>query len=89
MLNGAQGVTGALAEIIQQAGALSDIARNALSPLARPAKNGSSPNGNGHAGPKPVATATGAPGIARRRPSPASSPSADHPTHDAEPSGEQ
>ena len=89
VLNGAQGVTSALAEVIQQAGALSDIARNALSPLARPSANGSSPNGNGHAGPKPLAAATGAPGIARRRPAPASSPSADHAKPDAEPSGEQ
>ena len=89
VLNGAEGVTGALAEIIQQAGALSGMARNAPSPLARPSTNGSSPNGNGHAGPKPVAAATGAPGIARRRPASASSPSADHPKLDAEPSGEQ
>src|SRR4051812_29710319 len=57
VLNGAQGVTSALAEVIQQAGALSDIARRALSPLARPSTtstNGSNgSNGanasNGHA----------------------------------------
>jgi hypothetical protein len=32
VLNGAQGVTGALAEIIQQAGALTGMARNSLLP---------------------------------------------------------
>jgi len=44
VLNGAEGVTGALAQIIQQAGALSGIAREALMP--KPAAMSSS---NGHA----------------------------------------
>jgi hypothetical protein len=34
VLNGAEGVTGALAQIIQQAGALSSMAREALTPKA-------------------------------------------------------
>ena len=42
VLNGAEGVTGALAQIIQQAGALSGMAREALTPKA------GSLNGNGH-----------------------------------------
>jgi flotillin len=82
VLNGAQGVTSALAEVIQQAGALSDIARKALSPLARPSSNGSSPNGNGHAGPKPVAAVA----PARRRPAPVDEPSEGTTHPDTEPS---
>jgi uncharacterized membrane protein YqiK len=46
VLNGAQGVTAALAEVIQQAGALSNIARDALSPLARPSQAPGSANGH-------------------------------------------
>jgi uncharacterized membrane protein YqiK len=45
VLNGAQGVTGALAEIIQQAGALTGMARESLLPAVR-----AQANGNGHAG---------------------------------------
>jgi hypothetical protein len=57
VLNGAQGVTGALAEIIQQAGALTGLARNSLLPaITRAASaptesthlNGVA-NGNGYA----------------------------------------
>jgi len=54
VLNGAQGVTGALAEIIQQAGALTGLARQSLMPaLTRasaspePAHPNGSGNGNG------------------------------------------
>jgi uncharacterized membrane protein YqiK len=44
VLNGAQGVTGALAEIIQQAGALTNMARQALLPeAAQPQNNGEQP----------------------------------------------
>ena len=69
VLNGAQGVTGALAEIIQQAGALSDMARSALSPLARNgSSNGHAPAGasNGHDEAKVVAAAAPAGGSRRR-----------------------
>jgi uncharacterized membrane protein YqiK len=46
VLNGAEGVTGALAQIIQQAGALSGMAREALMP--KPASvNGHAPSTNG------------------------------------------
>src|SRR3954470_20618075 len=44
VLNGAQGVTGALAEIIQQAGALTGLARESLLPAVTASGNGS-PNG--------------------------------------------
>jgi hypothetical protein len=53
VLNGAEGVTGALAQIIQQAGALSNMARETLmapSGLANGASNGKSPNGTAPAG---------------------------------------
>ena len=47
VLNGAEGVTGALAQIIQQAGTLSTMAREALMP--KPASlNGHSTSSNGH-----------------------------------------
>ncbi len=69
VLNGAAGVTGALAEIIQQAGALSDMARSALSPLDRNgSSNGHTPAGaaNGHEEAKVVAAAAPAGGSRRR-----------------------
>ena len=44
VLNGAQGVTGALAEIIQQAGALTGLARESLMPAV--SGNGAAPNAN-------------------------------------------
>jgi uncharacterized membrane protein YqiK len=47
VLNGAEGVTGALAEIIQQAGALTNLARETLMP-AIPVGRGPSGNGAGH-----------------------------------------
>jgi uncharacterized membrane protein YqiK len=43
VLNGAQGVTGALAEIIQQAGALTGLARESLLPAITASGNGTSP----------------------------------------------
>jgi hypothetical protein len=43
VLNGAQGVTGALAEIIQQAGALTGMARESLMPAVT--GNGAPPTG--------------------------------------------
>jgi len=69
VLNGAQGVTSALGEVIQQAGALVSIARNTITPmltnsLAKPT------DGNG-AAPKPVAAA---PAPARRAVKPADAP---------------
>ena len=80
VLNGAQGVTSALGEVIQQAGALVSIARNTITPmltnsLATPT------DGNGAAH-KPVAAA---PAPARRAvkpadaPKPAAAPPADAP----------
>ncbi|MFL6241203.1 MAG: flotillin family protein [Actinomycetes bacterium] len=49
VLNGAQGVTGALAEIIQQAGALTGLARESLLPAVTASGNGSlkAAQGNG------------------------------------------
>ena len=51
VLSGAQGVTGALAEIIQQAGGLAQLARTTLMPDT--VRNGSAGTGNG-AGPAPT-----------------------------------
>jgi uncharacterized membrane protein YqiK len=62
VLNGAQGVTGAMAEVIQQAGVLAGLARTALMPDG-PA-NGSSPRA---AGIKPTEPALAAGEPARRR----------------------
>jgi flotillin len=60
VLNGAEGVTGALAQIIQQAGALSGMAREALMPKpAQMSSNGHAPSTNGATNgkrPKTVAT---------------------------------
>jgi flotillin len=66
VLNGAQGVTSALGEVIQQAGALVSIARRTISPML--ADSSANPtDGNGSAATRPVAT-TPAPA---RRPAPA------------------
>lgn len=46
VLNGAEGVTGAMAEVIQQAGVLAGMARTALKP-AEPLANGQAPKGSG------------------------------------------
>jgi uncharacterized membrane protein YqiK len=51
VLNGAQGVTGAIAEIIQQAGALTGMARQSLLPAVT--------GGNGHASPPENGSAEG------------------------------
>ena len=45
VLNGAEGVTGALAEVIQQAGVLSGMARRALTPALEPV-TAATPNGH-------------------------------------------
>ncbi len=54
VLNGAEGVTGALAQIIQQAGTLSSMAREALMPNEA-IRNGATPSANGA---KPVRAST-------------------------------
>jgi uncharacterized membrane protein YqiK len=76
VLNGAQGVTSALSEVIQQAGALAMVARRTITPLL----TGPVPeptDGNGSATPKPAAAA---PAPARRpapvRPAEAPKPAA-------------
>ena len=57
VLNGAQGVTSALSEVIQQAGALVSVARATITPLLA-ASDGKAKPGNGSApAPKPVVTA--------------------------------
>jgi flotillin len=71
VLNGAQGVTAAMAEVIQQAGSLAGIARRALAPqlTAMTGSNGSNGTGNGTghgAGPTGAAT-NGASGGRRAR----------------------
>jgi uncharacterized membrane protein YqiK len=72
VLNGAQGVTSALGEVIQQAGALVSIARNTISPLLT--GDGQVKSGNGSTpAPKPATAATPA---ARRAPAPAPAPKA-------------
>jgi len=55
VLNGAEGVTGALAQIIQQAGTLSTMAREALMPQTAKVNSG---NGTGHAPPAPAIAGT-------------------------------
>ncbi len=76
VLNGAQGVTSALGEVIQQAGALVSIARNTITPLlanslAEPTDGKG--RGNGPA-PKPVAAAPAPAAPARRAPKVADAP---------------
>jgi uncharacterized membrane protein YqiK len=62
VLNGAQGVTSALAEVIQQAGALAGVARNSLSPLMSNGKEQyGSPNGDSPAAPTPTVIVPAAP----------------------------
>lgn len=69
VLNGAQGVTGAMAEVIQQAGVLAGMARTALNPEL--AKNGAVGPANGAAG----ATVAAAPPRRRAAGGPAPHPS--------------
>ena len=65
VLNGAQGVTSALGDVIQQAGALVNIARRTITPLL--GTDGQPTNGDGAAArPKPAATAATGPASARR-----------------------
>ena len=77
VLNGAQGVTSALGEVIQQAGALVSIARNTITPLLT--NTLAQPTDGSGAPPKPVAAA---PAPARRpaksadAPKPAATPAA-------------
>jgi uncharacterized membrane protein YqiK len=75
VLNGAEGVTGALAQIIQQAGALAGLARETLLPGVMPnthGSNGASSNGKAAAAATPVtsaaapAPASGARGVRER-----------------------
>jgi uncharacterized membrane protein YqiK len=86
VLNGAQGVTSALAEVIQQAGALVSVARNTISPLLA-ASDGQSKSGNGAApASKPVAAAGPAP---RRTPAAPAPKPADAPKAPEKPDAPQ
>jgi uncharacterized membrane protein YqiK len=70
VLNGAQGVTSALGDVIQQAGALVSIARNTITPLlAADRKNSDAPAA------KPAPAAQPAPAV-KRAPKPADAPAA-------------
>jgi uncharacterized membrane protein YqiK len=75
VLNGAQGVTSALAEVIQQAGALATVARRTITPLLTGPEGQPTPGDGAAARPKPVATSVPAP-AARRAPVPAPAPKA-------------
>jgi flotillin len=61
VLNGAQGVTSALAEVIQQAGALAGVARNSLAPLMSDGKEQYGSNGETPAVPAPTVIVPAAP----------------------------
>ena len=71
VLNGAQGVTSALGDVIQQAGALVSIARRTINPLLA-GSDAQPTDGNGSAPVKPVTPAT--PAAARRTARPAEAP---------------
>ena len=80
VLNGAQGVTSALAEVIQQAGALASVARNTLtkSLLAAGDQNDSAGDGSRSAAPKRAPTAPAkTPTAAAPKLAPAPKPAAD------------
>jgi flotillin len=79
VLNGAQGVTSALGEVIQQAGALVSIARNTITPLL--ANTLAQPTDGNGAAPKPVASS--APARRAAKPADASRPAAAPPASDA------
>ena len=87
VLNGAQGVTSALAEVIQQAGALASVARNTLTSNLIAAGDQNNPAGNGSrsaARPKAAQAATRAPSPAAvRAPSPAAAKPAPAPKPNA------
>ncbi len=74
VLNGAQGVTSALGEVIQQAGALASIARRTISPMLSESSE-ESKDGHGASATRPAAPAASAP---RRqvRPAEATKPAA-------------
>ena len=72
VLNGAQGVTQALSEVIQQAGALALVARRTITPLLAGPDGQPTPGNGGAAASKPVAQ----PAPARRAPAPAPVPKA-------------
>jgi hypothetical protein len=67
VLNGAQGVTQALSEVIQQAGALALVARRTITPLLAGPDGQPTPGNGGAAASKPAAQ----PAPARRAPAPA------------------
>jgi flotillin len=78
VLNGAQGVTSALSEVIQQAGALVSVARATITPLLAGDKSGS----GSAVAPKPVSAAA----APRRAPAPAPKPvEASQPAADTKP----
>jgi flotillin len=79
VLNGAQGVTSALGEVIQQAGALVSIARNTITPLL--ANTLAQPTDGNGAAPKPVASS--APARRAAKPADAPKPAAAPPASDA------
>jgi uncharacterized membrane protein YqiK len=79
VLNGAQGVTSALGEVIQQAGALVSIARNTITPLL--ANTLAQPTDGNGAAPKPVASS--APARRAAKPADAPKPAAAPPAPDA------
>ena len=72
VLNGAQGVTQALSEVIQQAGALALVARRTITPLLAGPDGQPTPGNGGAAASKPAAQ----PAPARRAPAPAPVPKA-------------
>ena len=84
VLNGAEGVTGALAEIIQQAGALTNLARETLMPTI-PVGRGPSGNGSNHGGETSPVDATARPERNRRVASVPGSGAADAPSNGGKP----
>ncbi|MGD0861329.1 MAG: SPFH domain-containing protein [Candidatus Limnocylindrales bacterium] len=94
VLNGAQGVTSALAEVIQQAGALAAVARRTLTPALLAAGDQNDPDGaRSKPAPKTAPTARPAPAARAAAAAPASAPApaakpapaADSPTNPAKP----
>jgi flotillin len=76
VLNGAQGVTSALGEVIQQAGALASIARNTITPLLA-SSNGKPGDGGAAPRQRPAAASNPAPAARRpAQPAPAPKPAA-------------
>jgi uncharacterized membrane protein YqiK len=72
VLNGAQGVTGALAEVIQQAGALASMARETLMPrlLGSNSQYNTDPTASDGAGARPAAASPGKASRVGNRPAP-------------------